>query len=308
MARSYNRLDDLPHSVRMTLHQSPVSLNTPSHYSIVTATPSPSNPHSLQEVMSPRVPNPGLTSAALQQQQLQQAALQASVSSSHGVHQEQRLTSLSTKHDRTMSLLAEFEASMKAKWNDMLQKVQSLESDLDAARTTQAGMREDYEGLMDKSAWEQKQYLAVMLASHAAATDAVTRKQASSSEQIAQFKQSLDKAQAEADLVKTQHEQTLEQTRWVVSKVAELEGLVSRFRERDQTIQRELERSDAKVEAPRQKLQPSPSGLGDIPSGPSYYNLTPEIPGAREDAEEQDETAWWGEGFERPDGGQDQEL
>eukprot|EP00439_Symbiodinium_sp_Y106_P045429 s4444_g5.t1 len=178
-----------------------------------------------------------------------------------------------------MSLLAEFEASMKAKWNDMLQKVQSLESDLGAARTTQAGMREDYEGLMDKSAWEQKQYLAVMLASHAAATDAVTRKQASSSEQIAQFKQSLDKAQAEADLVKTQHEQTLEQTRWVVSKVAELEGLVSRFRERDQTIQRELERSDAKVEAPRQKLQPSPSGLGDIPSGPSYYNLTPEIPG-----------------------------
>ena len=41
-------LDDLPHSVRVRLQQNPV-VNTPSHYSIVTATPSPSNPHNLQE-------------------------------------------------------------------------------------------------------------------------------------------------------------------------------------------------------------------------------------------------------------------
>ena len=51
MASSYHHLDDLPHSVRVNLHQSPVLLNTPSHYyySIVTATPSSSNPHKLQE-------------------------------------------------------------------------------------------------------------------------------------------------------------------------------------------------------------------------------------------------------------------
>ena len=49
MAISYNHLDDLPHSVRVNSHQSPVLLNTQSHYSIVTATPSPSNPHKLQE-------------------------------------------------------------------------------------------------------------------------------------------------------------------------------------------------------------------------------------------------------------------
>ena len=71
---SYDHLDDLPYSVRTRLQQNPV-VNTPSHYSIITASPSPSNPQNLQQVMSPRAPNPGLTSAAaLQQQQLQQAA------------------------------------------------------------------------------------------------------------------------------------------------------------------------------------------------------------------------------------------
>ena len=78
MENMYDHLDDLPHSVRVLLQQNPV-VNTPSHYSIVTATPSPSNPHNLQKVMSPRAPNPGLTSAALQeQQQLQQTAAAAS--------------------------------------------------------------------------------------------------------------------------------------------------------------------------------------------------------------------------------------
>ena len=50
MEGTYSHLDDLPYSVRMRLQQNPV-VNTPSHYSIVTATPSPSNPHNLQELV-----------------------------------------------------------------------------------------------------------------------------------------------------------------------------------------------------------------------------------------------------------------
>ena len=68
--------------------------------------------------------------------------------------------------------------------------------------------------------------------------------------------------------------------------------------------QRDLGGSDARVEAPRPKLQPSHRALETYLQGLRIKNLTPEIPAARD--EEQAEDAWWGEGIEWPDGSQDQ--
>ena len=65
-----------------------------------------------------------------------------------------RVVSLASEHERAMSLLAEFEASMKSKWNVTVQRVSSLESNLEAAAADQATMREDYDGLLDKFAEE----------------------------------------------------------------------------------------------------------------------------------------------------------
>ena len=56
-----------------------------------------------------------------------------------------------------MNVLAEFEASMKAKWDETFLNVKSFESDLEAARATQAGIR---------LRGEQRQYLVVMLERH----------------------------------------------------------------------------------------------------------------------------------------------
>ena len=116
----------------------------------------------------------------------------------------------------------------------------SLEGNLEASAAAQAAMREDYDGLLDKSAEEQKQYLVVMLERHAETMGAITRQQNISNEKIAELKLSLDKAQAEADSMKDKYESSLAQTNWMVTKVTELEGLVSQLRERDLTIRREL--------------------------------------------------------------------
>ena len=118
------------------------------------------------------------------------AQLQASVGAlqSQGVHQDQKLASLSTEHVRTMGLLAEFEAGMKDTWNKAAQRLSELESNFEGVLATQAGIREDCEGLLDKSAEEQKQYLVVVLERQATTLNAVSRKQIASDEQIEQLK------------------------------------------------------------------------------------------------------------------------
>ena len=102
------------------------------------------------------------------------AQLQASVGElqSQGVHQGKKLVSLSTEHDRTMSLLAEFESSMKETWSKAVQRLSNLEGSFETVLAAQAGMREDCEGWLDKSAEEQKQYLVVMLERQAATLEA----------------------------------------------------------------------------------------------------------------------------------------
>ena len=71
----YSHLDDVPHSVRLRLNQQSPA---PSHYSLITATPSPESRAMInQQVMSPSTSGPvtnpdnvGLMSATLQQQRL----------------------------------------------------------------------------------------------------------------------------------------------------------------------------------------------------------------------------------------------
>ena len=202
---------------------------------------------------------------------------------SHGAHQNLTLVSLSTEHERTMSLLAEFEANMTSKWEQTFQRVSSLESNLAAAAAAQATMREDYDGLLDKSAEEQKQYLVVMLERHAEAMEVMTRQQNISSEQIEQLKLSWDKAQAEAESMKAKYEHSLEQTRWVVTKVTELEGLVGRLRGRDFAIRREL---GLGVEGLGLCQTDESTGL-PLKPGPSYFALSPDLPEAHDAGDEE---------------------
>ena len=182
----------------------------------------------------------------------------------------------------------------------------SLEGNLEASAAAQAAMREDYDGLLDKSAEEQKQYLVVMLERHAETMGAITRQQNISNEKIAQLKLSLDRAQAEADSMKDKYESSLAQTNWMVTKVTELEGLVSQLRERDLTIRRELGMGGEGVGF--RKLD----GSGHVPpephapSGPSYFALTPEIPAADGNAGDDYVDNWWGDGLDWPQ--QDQNL
>ena len=72
MASDYNPLDDLPVQIRRSI-ASPV----PSHFSIVTGSPSPKLVHD-QQVMSPRAPL-GQTSANTQQHRQQTAATESSM-------------------------------------------------------------------------------------------------------------------------------------------------------------------------------------------------------------------------------------
>ena len=226
------------------------------------------------------------------------AQLQASVGElqSQGVHQGQKLVSLSTEHDRTMSLLAEFESSMKETWSKAVQRLTKLEGSFETVLAAQAGMREDCEGWLDKSAEEQKQYLVVMLGRQAATLEAVSRKQIASDEQIVQLKQSLDKAQVEAVAVNNKYEQNLEQTRWVVTKVAELEGLVAKLRQRDVNIQREMGVGMGLMGFASSSSQRNAVGSAATLSGPLYYAMTPDLPAAQEDDEHDDGgDGWWGD-------------
>ncbi|CAE7336713.1 unnamed protein product, partial [Symbiodinium sp. CCMP2592] len=226
------------------------------------------------------------------------AQLQASVGElqSQGVHQGQKLFSLSTEHDRTMSLLAEFESSMKDTWGKAVQRLSTLEGSFENVLAAQAVMREDCEGWLDKSAEEQKQHLVVMLERQAATLEALSRKQIASDEQIVQLKQGLDKAQAEAVAVNNKYEQNLERTRWVVTKVAELEGLVAKLRQRDVSIQREMGVGKGLTDLASSSSQRNAVGSAATLSGPLYYAMTPDLPAAQEDDEHDDGgDGWWGD-------------
>ena len=156
-------------------------------------------------------------------------------------HHQTRIASLSSEHERTMSLLAEFEVGMKSKWAETWQKTTSLEERLEAFLAAQTGLRGDLEGLVGHSAGEQNQLLVSMLEKQATALEQVTAKQSSSEEKIEQLKQSLDMAQFEAAKAKARYEDDLKTTRWVVNRVTRLEMLVDKLRAQDATIRQELE-------------------------------------------------------------------
>ena len=127
-----------------------------------------------------------------------------------------------------------------------------------------------------------------MLERHAETMNAMMKQQSTHQEQIEQLKLSLDKAQAEADLTRDKYEQGLKQTSWVVTKISELEGLVSRLRERDLTIRREL---GMNVEGFGLR-KPVESTSAQLQSGPSYFAMTPDIPAAHEGADEDHVDPW----------------
>ena len=74
-----------------------------------------------------------------------------------------------------------------------------------------------------------------MLERQAETMNAITKQQNTHQQQIEMLK-----PQAEADSMRNKYEQSLQQTSWMVTKVTELDGLVSRLRERDLAIRREL--------------------------------------------------------------------
>ena len=211
------------------------------------------------------------------------------------VHQGQNLVSLSTEHDR-MSLLAEFESSTKDTWSNAVRRLSKLEGRFETVLPAQAGMCEHCEGWLDKPAEEQEQYLVVMLERQAATLEALSRKQIASDEQIVQLKQSLVKAQVEAVAVNNKYEQNLEQTRWVVTKVAELDGLVAKLRQRDINIQTEMGVGTGLTGLASSSSQRNAVGSAATLSGPLYNAMTPDLPAAQEDDEHDDGGGgWWGD-------------
>ena len=157
-------------------------------------------------------------------------------------------------------------------------------------------MCEHCEGWLDKPAEEQEQYLVVMLERQAATLEALSRKQIASDEQIVQLKQSLVKAQVEAVAVNNKYEQNLEQTRWVVTKVAELDGLVAKLRQRDINIQTEMGVGTGLTGLASSSSQRNAVGSAATLSGPLYNAMTPDLPAAQEDDEHDDGGGgWWGD-------------
>lgn len=104
----------------------------------------------------------------------------------------------------------------------------------------------------------------------------------------------MDKALSEDVEANRRYEQSLEQTRWVISRVAELEKLVAKLRQQDVTIQKEMGLDAGFVGLRGSTAQIA--GVGDraASSGPLGYAMTPELPAATETAEQDDEDAWWG--------------
>ena len=199
-----------------------------------------------------------------------QQALQ--VLQDNDVHQQEKITLLTSEHERTMSLLAEFEVSMKSRWGEVWQKLAATEAQLDSFLTAQAGIRGDLEGLVGRSAGEQRDFLIGLLEKQAAALEIANAKQTESEEQIKQLKQSLERAQAEAAEMSKRNEHEWGQTRWVVNKVAELEQVVAKLRAQDAKIQSEL-------------------GISAAPGTTEYFPMTPEFPAVWEGRDAEDR--WW---------------
>ncbi|CAE7168455.1 unnamed protein product, partial [Symbiodinium necroappetens] len=203
-------------------------------------------------------------------------------------HNQSRLASLSSEHERTMTLLAEFEVGMKGKRAETWQKTISLEERLESFLAAQAGLRGDLEGLVGESAGEQRQLLVSMLEKQATTLEQTAAKQLSSEERIEQLKQSLDVANAEAARVRAKYEDDLRTTRWVVDRVTRLEVLVDQLRSKDAAIQKELEID------PEQGIRRAAEGndADSVVPPVERHVLSPENPGYHDEGYEDE---WWGE-------------
>ena len=322
MASDYNPLDDLPVQIRRGI-ASPV----PSHFSIVTGSPSPTLVHN-QQVMSPRAPL-GQTSANTQQHRQQTAATESAGniaadgsvvfrSLSQVVLPADMVSRLQALQNLELGQLADLDhirQGMQALADELVRRsellgqcvqraangtledrenIQSLHQALQALQQSDAHHQTRIASLSSEhertnSAGEQKQLLVSMLEKQATALEQVTAKQSSSEEKIEQLKQSLDMAQFEAARAKARYEDDLKTTRWVVNRVTRLEMLVDKLRAQDATIRQELEID------PEQGIRLAAAGHDADGKAPSvvHHVLSPENPGDFYEGYEED---WWGTG------------